>query len=197
VKRRGTAASLFTLLLLSACGVEPDSVAAQARSGDRQGYVAGDGSVQRTSPDRRDAPLVVRGTTLEGNAWELSAQRGKVVVMNVWGSWCGPCLQEAPELESAWTRLSASRPVQFMGLDFREGPEAGAAFQRVNKITYPSLVYDGGAPVLGLRGLAPTVPTTLVIDAQGRVAARVLGATTAATLTGLVEDVLAEGATPP
>jgi thiol-disulfide isomerase/thioredoxin len=121
---------------------------------------------------------------------------GAVVVLNVWGSWCGPCVAEAPELEKAWTQLpQQGQPVQFVGLDFKEGPEAGLAFQRRYGVSYPSLRFDGGRPVQGLQGLqgkAPTVPTTLVLDGSRRIAGRILGQTNAATLTGLVADVLAQ-----
>jgi thiol-disulfide isomerase/thioredoxin len=178
---------------LAACGSDPNSIAAQARSGDGKGFVSGDGSIERTAVDRRGVPLTLQGKTLDGRPWSLSQDAGKVVVLNVWGSWCGPCVAEAPALQRAWTQLKAQgKPVDFIGLDFKEGPEAGVAFERKYQITYPSLVYDGGRPVMALQGKAPAVPTTLVLDRKGRIAARILGQTTTATLTGLVDDVLAE-----
>ena len=186
-----------TALVLVACGsAEQQSIAEQARSGDRKGYVSGDGTVSQTASKDRRPPLKVSGETLEGRTWHLEDDRGKVVVLNVWGSWCGPCVKEAPELQSAWSSLKQRRvPVQFMGMDFKEGPEAGRAFERAYGITYPSLAFDGGRAVLGLGGQAPAVPTTLVLDRQGRVAGRILGATTSKTLVALVEDVLAEDTT--
>jgi thiol-disulfide isomerase/thioredoxin len=194
MRRVATAAITLGLsALLAACGSDPNSIAAQARSGDGKGFVAGDGSIERIAIDRRHAPLALQGTTLEGRRWSLSQDMGTVVLLNMWGSWCGPCVAEATDLQKAWTQVkSQGKPVQFIGLDFKEGPEAGAAFERKYQITYPSLAYDGGRPVLALQGKAPTVPTTLILDRQGRIAARVLGQTTAATLTGLVDDVLAE-----
>jgi thiol-disulfide isomerase/thioredoxin len=194
MRRVATAAITLGLsALLAACGSDPNSIAAQARSGDGKGFVAGDGSIERIAIDRRHAPLALQGTTLEGRRWSLSQDMGTVVLLNMWGSWCGPCVAEATDLQRAWTQVkSQGKPVQFIGLDFKEGPEAGAAFERKYQITYPSLAYDGGRPVLALQGKAPTVPTTLILDRQGRIAARVLGQTTAATLTGLVDDVLAE-----
>lgn len=189
-----TAAVIVAALLLTGCGsAQQQSIAEQARSGDRKGYVSGDGTVSQIPPKDRRLPLELSGTTLEGQSWSLQQDRGKVVVLNVWGSWCGPCVKEAPELQKAWrTFQSRKAAVVFMGMDFKEGPEAGRAFEKANGITYPSLAYDDGQPVLGLGGQAPAVPTTLVLDRQGRIAGRILGATTAATLTGLVEDVLAE-----
>ena len=184
-------------ILLSACGsAQQQSIAEQARSGDRKGYVSGDGTVSQIASKDRRAPLKVSGQTLEGRRWSLEDGRGKVVVLNVWGSWCGPCVKEAPELQRAWMSLQERRlPVQFMGMDFKEGPEAGRAFEKAYGITYPSLAFDEGRAVLALGGQAPAVPTTLVLDRQGRVAGRILGATTSKTLVALVEDVLGENAT--
>ena len=196
--RRRATLLLAVVLVTAACGSpDPNSIAGQARSGNRTGYVSGDGTVSLTSIKNRKAPLAVAGTTLDGEHWALSDERGKIVVLNVWGSWCGPCVKEAPELQRAWEKLRTETPgVVFMGLDFKEGPEAGRAFENAYGITYPSLAYDDGRPALGLNGLAPTVPTTLILDTQGRVAARILGATTASTLIGLVQDVALESPAP-
>jgi peroxiredoxin len=98
-----------------------------------------------------------------------------------------------PHLQQVWLQLSAAgRPVEFMGINSRDGVETGKAFLRANEITYPSLQDDGGATLLALRGKANTTPTTLVLDRQGRIAARVSGPVTAATLSGLVNDLLGE-----
>lgn len=192
-ERTVTALAALLTVGLAGCSADTNSIAAQANSGDRKGFVSGDGSVERIAPAKRDQPLDLTGTTLTGSAWALSDVRGKAVVLNVWGSWCGPCVAEAGDLQKAWKHYSqAHQPVQFIGMDFKEGPEAGAAFLRARGVTYPSLAYDGGAPVLALRGKAPTVPTTLVLDGEGRIAARVLGQVSTSTLTGLVDDVLAE-----
>lgn len=181
-------------LTLTGCGDDPNSLEAQAKAGDRKGYVSGDGSVERIAPDRRQRPVELAGTTLDGQRWTAATSRGRVLVINVWGSWCGPCVAEAPELQQAWETLSqAGKPVDFMGIDFREDPERGAAFLKAEGITYPSLSDPSGVLILALQGKAPTVPTTLVLDPSGRIAARVNGEVTAATLTGLVDDVLAQG----
>ncbi len=184
----------ITVVLATGCSNEANSIAAQARAGDGKGYISGDGSVEQIPLASRGDPIGLDGVTLDGESWSLASQpQGRVLVLNVWGSWCGPCVAEAPELEKAWSQLQAQgRPVQFLGLDFKEGPEAGLAFQRRYSVTYPSLKYDGGLAILGLQGKAPTVPTTLVLDSSHRIAARILGQTTAATLTGLVTDVLAQ-----
>jgi thiol-disulfide isomerase/thioredoxin len=178
---------------LSACGADPNSIAAQARSGDGKGYVSGDGSIERVATGNRSAPLTLSGATLQGTPWKVADAAGKVLVLNVWGQWCGPCVAEMPHLQQVWSALSkADKPVQFMGINSRDGVETAQAFLSANKITYPSLRDDGGATLLALRGKANTTPTTLVLDRQGRLAARVSGPVTAATLSGLVNDVLGE-----
>lgn len=196
--KQTAAVVVATTLLLAGCGsAEQQSIAQQARSGDRKGYVSGDGTVSQIPAADRRPPLRLSGTTLDGGEWSLKDDEGQVVVLNVWGSWCGPCIKEAPELEAAWKTVQARRmPVRFMGLDFKEGPEAGRAFENAYGISYPSLAYDGGRAVLALGGQAPAVPTTLVLDRQGRIAGRILGATTAQTLIAVVEDALTEDGTP-
>jgi thiol-disulfide isomerase/thioredoxin len=185
-----------TLLVgASACSSDAGSIAAQARSGDGKGYVSGDGSIERLTPDQRSSPLTLTGTTLRGTPWKVADAHNQVLVLNVWGQWCGPCVAEMPHLQQVWSRLASSgRPVQFMGVNYRDGVETANAFLRANKITYPSLRDDGGASLLALRGKANTTPTTLVLDRQGRIAARVSGPVSAATLSGLVNDVLGEKA---
>jgi thiol-disulfide isomerase/thioredoxin len=179
---------------VSACSSDAGSIAAQARSGDGKGYISGDGTIERLAPDQRSSPLTLSGTTLSGAAWKVADARNRIVVLNVWGQWCGPCVAEMPHLQQVWSQLSASgRPVQFMGVNYRDGVQTAQAFLRANKITYPSLQDDGGRTLLALRGKANTTPTTLVLDRQGRIAARVSGPVSAATLSGLVSDVLSEG----
>jgi thiol-disulfide isomerase/thioredoxin len=183
------------LVGLAACSSDAGSIAAQARSGDGKGYVSGDGTIERLAPDQRTSPLTLSGTTFEGTPWTVANARNHVVVLNVWGQWCGPCVAEMPHLQQVWLQLSAAgKPVQFMGIDSRDGIETAKAFLRANKITYPSLRDDGGRTLLALRGKANTTPTTLILDRQGRLAARVSGPVSAATLSGLVSDVLSEGA---
>jgi len=187
------AGSLVTFA--AACSSDPNSVADQARSGDRKGYVAGDGSIEQLPPGERGDPVVLEGTTLEGKPWKVSDHIGTVLVLNVWGSWCPPCIEETPALQKAWESVQADgKPVEFMGLDKLEGPETGLAFLKANKVTYPSLAYDGGVPILALQGKAAATPTTLVLDREARIAARVSGPVTTATVLALVDDVLAEKA---
>jgi thiol-disulfide isomerase/thioredoxin len=196
VRRATRVASVLAVLLslaplAAACTEDPNSVAAQARSGSRKGYVSGDGSVEKVAESERLKPVSLSGTTLDGKRLSLTDYRSSVVVVNVWGSWCGPCEAEAPQLRKAHQELSG-KPVRFVGIDFREDPQRGLAAQNRHRLGYPSLSDESGVLILGLQGKAPTVPATLVLDREGRIAARVSGPVTASTLTGLVEDILAE-----
>jgi thiol-disulfide isomerase/thioredoxin len=175
----------------AACSTDPNSIEAQARSGDRKGYISGDGTIERLGLDQRGAPVALEGTTLEGKPWSMKGKDGTVLVVNVWGSWCPPCIEETPALGKAHEQL-AGKDVEFVGLDIQESPESGLAFQKANNVAYPSLAYDGGVPLLSLQGKVAATPTTLVLDRRGRIAARVSGPVTTATVVGLVTDVLAE-----
>lgn len=181
---------------LAACQSDPNSLAAQAGSGSRAGYAAGDGSIEQLAPASRGSALAIAGVTVDGGRWSMTDQgSGKVVVVNVWGSWCPPCVAETPALQGAWAAYEkAGKPVTFVGIDTMESPDTGLAFLKAKGVTYPSISDQAsqGAPTLALQGKAPATPTTLVLDRQGRVAARVLGPITEVTLRTLVDAVLAE-----
>ncbi len=188
----GCLVAAVLLLGGAACSGDPNSIAAQAKAGDRKGYVSGDGAVETIPAADRAEPVALKGQLLDGTAWDSAAARGKVLVVNVWGSWCAPCVAEAPDLQKVWSDLqSDGAPVEFVGIDFREDPARGAAFAKKAGVTYPSLSDDSGVLILALQGKAPTVPTTLVLDTEGRIAARVNGPVSASTLRGLVDDVVA------
>jgi thiol-disulfide isomerase/thioredoxin len=157
-----------------------------------KGFLDADGTISKVAvADRRD-PVTFRGTTLEGDPFDLTDARGKVVVVNVWASWCGPCIKEAPALQQVWDEMRDDG-VQFVGVDIRDQDAAARAHQRRFGVTYPSVVDDAGRVMLALRGLSPkSPPSTLVLDRRGRLAYRVTEGLTASTLRGIVEDALAE-----
>lgn len=128
-------------------------------------------------------------TMLDGSKLSDTDLRGTATVLNVWGSWCGPCRAEAPELVDAAERLGPE--AQFFGINVRDSPDAARAFERAFEIPYPSVrPDDSAAALLAFGGVlsAVAVPTTVVVDANGKVAARIVGQTDASTLVGLVED---------
>jgi len=185
--------SALALVALGGCTSDPNSISEQAKQGDQKGYIAGDGTLEQIPVDQRLKPITLEGTTLDGRSWSSTSERGsQVVVVNMWASWCGPCIKEIPDLEKVWTDLQAAdKPVQFMGINFREGPERGAALAVETKMTYPSLTDEGGTLILAFGRQAPvTTPSTIILDREGRVAARANGPVSATTLQGLIDDVL-------
>jgi thiol-disulfide isomerase/thioredoxin len=165
------------------------------RQGDQKGYVAGDGRIERLAPEERSSLIELSGTTLEDEPWDSQDHRGEVVVINVWGSWCGPCDAEAPDLVAVSEDFTeAGAPVTFIGVNVRDSVPSAVAFERRHGVPYPSLMDDGGRTLSQLQGLATSRPTTMLLDGEGRVAARVNGQVDASTLRGLVEDVLADEA---
>lgn len=195
VARRGALAEALAVgaLALAGCGENSGSLAAQAEAGDQKGYISGDGTVEEIAVDQRNDPISLAGELLDGGRWASSSVIGSILVVNVWGSWCAPCVAEAPHLQDVWEDVERrSLPVKFMGIDFREDPARGLAFMKRMGVTYPSLTDESGTLILALQGKAPTVPTTLVLDRQGRIAARVNGPVDSTTLKALIDDAVAE-----
>jgi thiol-disulfide isomerase/thioredoxin len=183
-RTRTTLASVALLALLAGCSNDIGS------SGD-QGYVAGKGIITSLPEADRKQPGEVAGETIDGEPLSLDDYAGQVVVVNVWGSWCAPCRAEAPMLAEAARDLEKD-DVAFLGIDSRDLNETQArAFVRRFDIPYPSIYDQQGRTLLAFRGtLVPSsVPATVIIDREGRVAASVLGEITRTTLYDLVEEV--------
>lgn len=113
---------------------------------------------------------------------------GKVVVVNVWASWCGPCRKEAPDLAAA--SRDTAKTARFVGLNIRDDREAAQAFTRAFKTPYPSIFDPEGKQLVKFSGQLSTtaIPTTLVIDRAGRSAARITGPVDRDTLAALITD---------
>ncbi|TQS87195.1 TlpA family protein disulfide reductase [Arthrobacter sp. TS-15] len=179
-------------LLLAGCAPE-DSLAAQARSGDNKNYIAGDGSVSEYAPGDRGAPVQMEGSLYDGAVVKSTAWQGAVAVLNVWYAACAPCRTEAPTLEALYQE-SKSEGVLFYGINLRDTAATAAAFERTFGTTYPSFNDANGSILLALADYVPprAVPTTLVLDKQGRVTARVLGLVDKGTLKALISSAAAE-----
>jgi thiol-disulfide isomerase/thioredoxin len=144
--------------------------------------------------DDRDPSPSLSGTTLDGASLDTAALRGKVVVLNFWASWCAPCRAEARNLNEVYAQTHASG-VEFVGVDIKDLKTAAQAFQRQLKVPYPSLFDDTGVLLLRFRGQAPqNPPTTLVLDRQGRVAARFVQPVTMSQLLAPVQVIAKEPA---
>ncbi len=178
-------------LTLAACGAQ-DSGAGDVVG---QGFVSGDGSVQQWTPEERQEPVTVEGTTFEGDEVTTADWRGDVVVLNTWYAGCAPCRAEAPDLVELATER-ADEGVRLLGINTEDDAGTGLAFQRTFEVPYPSIEDRSGQVVARLSGVVPlqAVPSTVVLDAEGRVAARVIGQVAGSTLDAIVDDVLAEDA---
>jgi thiol-disulfide isomerase/thioredoxin len=182
---------VVVVALLCAAGLTGGCSKDIGSTGD-QGYIDGTGVITLLPAAERKKPGTVSGETLEGKSLSLSSYAGKVVVINVWGSWCPPCRAEADELAAAAREL-APKGVVFLGINTRDSsPDNGLSFQRRYDVPYPSLYDPGGRNLLAFhRTLTPnSIPGTVIIDRDGRVAASILGeVTSSTTLVDLVQDV--------
>lgn len=192
--RRGALGLLgLSGLALAGCGSSgSEDLAQQAQSGEDKGYVSGTGVITQLSGDERGEPLDLSFETLEGESTSLAAWRPKVVALNLWYAACPPCRVEAPDLNATYEELGDQ--VEFLGVNVRDQAGTAESFVRRFEVPYPVMLDSDGSMVSLLSGVLPpqATPSTVVLDATGRAAARVVGAVTRSTLTGLVEDALAE-----
>lgn len=179
---------LLAALVLSAV---TSACASGATTGDK-GYVDGDGNITRLAADKRKTPGDVSGVSLTGDRLSLKQYAGKVVVLNVWGSWCVECREEARDLAGAARTLQGDG-VAFVGVNTKDSsPDQGLAFEKRYDVPYPSFFDPSGRTLLAFHGtLIPSaIPSTVVLDAQGKVAASILGKIPSEqTLVDLVRDV--------
>ena len=148
------------------------------------------GQVVKYEPGKRVAAPEVKGELLEGGTYELAGKKGGVVVVNFWASWCAPRRVEADDLEAVRKELG----VDFVGINIRDQRDPAKAFHQ-DRVGYPSIFDPAGRLALGFQQVPPnTVPATLIIDAQGRIAVVIRKAIHRDELRPLVAEVAAEGA---
>lgn len=171
----------ITALGVTACGN------AGISSGNEASFVSGDGTVTLLSPAERKAAPVIAGRTLDGSTFRADSG---VRVINLWASWCAPCRAEAPTL--ARLALEYQGQVQFVGMLTRDNVASANAFVSKFNLTYPTI--NDESLILSFAGTLPpnAIPTTLVIDRNGRVAARLSGEVTDSGLSGVLDSILAE-----
>ncbi len=159
----------------------------------------GHGSESRTVQiigldDRKPAPTI-QGPSLTGDVINLRDFVGHVVVLNFWGSWCGPCRAEQTKLNEVYRAVHA-RGVDFLGINIRDDNAAAASFVRTSDVRYPSIVDEPDATALQFDPRLPeNPPITVVVDRSGRVAAKILGPASTGVLKPLVEQLLTEPST--
>ena len=144
------------------------------------------------APEQRPQVSGVTGELLDGGAYDVANDRGKVVVVNFWGSWCNPCRAEADDLEKTY-QATKDKGVAFIGVNSRDDRDAAQAFERRFGVTFPS-VWDPAAKVaLTFDVTQVATPSTLILDRQGRIAVAIRQPTILSQLQPLVERVAAEG----
>jgi len=158
------------------------------------GYIPGNGQVNQIEPDERGEPVDLTGTSLTGEPIDVATYRGKPLVVNIWWSGCVPCRIEMPMLVRAEKELNGR--ASFVGINIRDASvDQAVGFVEAKGADYPSIYDPKGQAMLAFAGdVSPRyTPTTLVLDAQGRVAAVVNGPIPSQlTLTELVKQIAAE-----
>ncbi len=188
--RRVARRSIVAFLVVSAVATLNACSSATSTDATEGGYVSGDGSITVVAPSEREEAPVLEGTDLDGAPLSTAQFEGDVLVVNIWGSWCPPCRKETPDLIAMADEFSG-QGVQFVGIAIREGRTASKAFASNFGMNYPSFSDSGGEMLIGFSSSLPAVavPTTYVIDAQGRVAVRYMDQVDPDTLRELVIDV--------
>jgi len=187
-----TAVLLAAAVPLAACGTENDPLSDGVSNSN---FIAGDGSVEVYDEAERGDPVQLTGTFYDGESLDSADWAGQVTVLNFWYAACAPCRVEAPHLTKLANEFDGDGAA-FYGVNVRDQEATAAAFERTYEIPYPSAPDTDGSILLGLTQYVnpQAVPTTLVLDTEGRVAARVLGVAEEGTLRALIEDRISEGA---
>jgi thiol-disulfide isomerase/thioredoxin len=185
------ALSGVAMLAMTSCSGGP--IAANNPLSSGNSFVSGSYNSQYFAPGSRSAAPAITATTLTGRRFSLAAEHGSVVVLNFWGSWCAPCRGEAPRL-AALALYFGHDPVRFVGDDVHDYATAALAFEHTFSVSYPSLNDPGSQVALAFHSTLPptAIPSTLVIDRSGRVAARVIGEVSYNGLRALIAKVVAE-----
>lgn len=199
MNKRGIAAltaAAALVLSLGMTGCSSDPLADQYLEGSGKNYIAGDGSVTEITPENRTETIEFSGVTQTGEEVFSADYLGNVLVVNFWYAGCAPCRAEAADLEEVYV---ASEPsgVSFLGINVRDQAATVTTFMDSFGVTYPSIVDQDGQVQLAFASDVPpnAVPTTLVLDSQGRVAARILGQLAEPSiLETIIADVQAEDA---
>ncbi|GAA1069190.1 MULTISPECIES: TlpA disulfide reductase family protein [Kitasatospora] len=163
--------------------------------GGQAGFITGKAGIATAAPGSRTPAPAIDGKTLDGKPVALADYKGKVVVLNVWGSWCGPCRAEGKNLQEVAQKYQ-DKGVQFLGINTRDVDPANAIrFEQQTGITYPSLYDPDGTQILRFPkgSLNPqSIPTTIVVDREGGLAARAMRALSTEDLEKMITPVLAE-----
>ncbi|MBO9627339.1 MAG: TlpA family protein disulfide reductase [Microbacterium sp.] len=195
LRRGAVGAALAAVFVVGLTACAPDAVSDSFLSGDNTGYVAADGAVVEIPVADRGEPVSFGGVTESGEKFDSADIAGQVAVVNFWYAGCAPCRVEAGALEEVWQKFDG-QGVSFIGVNTRDQADTAKAFSDEYGVTYPSLIdVDTAEAKLAFAAAVPiqATPTTLVLDKQGRVAARIIGPIDSPSiLSTLVKDALAE-----
>ncbi|MEI5527291.1 TlpA disulfide reductase family protein [Streptomyces brasiliscabiei] len=183
----GAAALALTLSACAGGGIEG--------GGGQTGFITGSDGIATVKKGDRDTAPDLSGKTIDGEQLDLSSFKGKIIVLNVWGSWCAPCRAEAPNLVKVSEDL-ADQGVQFVGINTRDtSTRPAVAFEERYEVKYPSLYDPTGKLLLRFEkgSLNPQlIPSTLVVDREGKLAARTQQALSEEKLRKMLKPILAE-----
>lgn len=190
------ALSLAGLVGLAGCSSGGNDLAKQWEESSDKGYVSGDGSSLSLAPSERTEPVEFSGETETGDVYGSDDTIGAVTVVNFWYAGCAPCRAEAPDLVAAYDEFSP-QGVKFLGVNTRDQVAQARQFSEEFGIVYPSIMDRPGNREVqqAFAGQVPlnAVPTTLVLDPEGRVAHRILGQLAGESqLRTLINETLAE-----
>ncbi|MDT3438627.1 TlpA disulfide reductase family protein [Pseudofrankia sp. BMG5.37] len=184
----GAPAALALAVGLGLSGCSTGSTAVDATGGGSFGFVQQSAGQDFVPPAERKPAPKLAGDTLTGEKLDVASLRGKPVVINFWASWCAPCREETPHL----VELAGQRPgVAFVGVNEEPSTSPGLAFVRDYSVSYPSIsdkkgILSAGWPIaLGL-------PSTVVLDGKGQIAARFTGPVSFEALAGVLDQMAAE-----
>ncbi|MGN9913167.1 TlpA family protein disulfide reductase [Phytohabitans sp. LJ34] len=179
MRLRAALAALFLAATLTACD-----------GGERDGCDTSSTGTIECPVDKRPTPPRLSGELLEGGRYDLSQDRGQVVVINFWGSWCAPCRAEIDDLEQVYL-ATKDRGVRFLGINIRDDRDKAKAFQQ-GKVTYPSVIDPSSKLALDFDIPPNTIPATIVLDREGRIAVVIRASVKAADFEPIVARVAAE-----
>ena len=180
---------ILSFLLLTACA----SPNAAIQNSGEAGFISGDGTATFLKIDERKSAPTLVAKDFKDQPIDLKDFKNKVVVINVWGSWCAPCRKEAKELEALYQKNKGSG-VEFIGINIRDSKVAAEKFISNFGITYRNIYDRDGILLLGFKeSLSPNaIPSTVFIDKNGLVAARQLGPIDRALLQGFISSLVEE-----
>ena len=182
-----------SIALVAGCSNDP--LADGYANGSDQGYISGDGSTVELTPDQRTEPVEFEGVDEQGATISSADFAGEVYVVNFWWAGCAPCRVEAPDLVALSEEYTE---VPFLGVNTNDGPDTARSFAEEFGIEYPSIM-DAKPVTVQLAfansGMPPNaVPTTFIMDREGRVAGRISGLISdQSILAAMIDRVLEEG----